>query len=220
MSDVRFKPVADHALLVEFASEISDEVNRTVIALDHAIAKTQIEGMQEVIPALVNLLAVFDPLQTDHAQVEAAIQKLLPISPARDEEAMHHTVDVCYDEGFSPDLAAVAKACNMSEEAVIAAHGAALYRVGMYGFAPGYAYLAGVPKVIQVPRKTAPVRNIPAGSVMIAGPQCLATTIVMPTGWSIIGHTPAKIMTGNPDRPFLFEVGDTVSFNRIRREAL
>ncbi|SFR42872.1 5-oxoprolinase subunit B family protein [Litoreibacter janthinus] len=217
---VNFKPVADHAVLVEFATEISDEVNRTVIALDHAITKAQIKGLQEVVPALVNLLAVFDPLETDHTEVETAIRALLPIAPARDDDAAHHTLDICYDEGFAPDLDAVARACDMSTEAVVNAHVSAQYRVGMYGFAPGYAYLAGVPAEIQVPRKAAPVRDIPAGSVMIAGPQCLATTLVMPTGWSIIGHTPAKIMTGDPNRPFLFDVGDTVSFRRIRKDAL
>ncbi|RLJ59176.1 KipI family sensor histidine kinase inhibitor [Litoreibacter meonggei] len=220
MSVPSFKAVADHALLVEYATEISDEVNRTVIALDHAIAEAQINGVQEVVPALVNLLALFDPTQTTHREVEAAIRALLPVVPADDAKADHHVLDICYDEGMSPDLEAVAKARGMSQEAIIKAHVSARYRVGMYGFAPGYAYLSGVPDAIQVPRKTTPVRDIPAGSVMIAGPQCLATTIIMPTGWSIIGHTPAKIMTGDPARPFLFDVGDTVSFNRIRREAL
>ncbi|EPX81152.1 5-oxoprolinase subunit B family protein [Litoreibacter arenae] len=218
MNAPTFKPVADCALLVEYGTEIDDEINRTVIALDHAIAAAEIAGVQEVVPALVNLLAVFDPLQTDHVQVEAAIRALLPVSPASDAEAAHHTLEVCYED--APDLAAVAKACDMSAEAVINAHCAATYRVGMYGFAPGYAYLAGVPRDIQVPRKSAPVRDIPAGSVMIAGPQCLVTTIKMPTGWSIIGQSSARIMTGDPNRPFLFEVGDTVSFKRIRREAL
>ncbi len=44
----------------------------------------------------------------------------------------------------------------MSEEAVIAAHLAGDYRVFMYGFAPGYAYLTGVPEAIHLPRKAGP----------------------------------------------------------------
>ena len=83
-----------------------------------------------------------------------------------------------------------------------------------------FAYLAGVPAAIQVPRKGAPVRGIPKGSVMIAGPQCLCTTVVMPTGWSIVGRTNAQIMRDDPDRPFLFDVGDTVRFTRVTRDAL
>ncbi|WP_298261335.1 allophanate hydrolase subunit 1 [uncultured Litoreibacter sp.] len=215
-----FKPVADHSLLVEVSTEISEEANHTVLALDKAIIEARIDGLQEVVPALVNLLVIFDPLTTDHAQVEARIRALLPIKSAGQSASRHHVLDVCYDSELAPDLAAVAKASGLSTEAVISAHCAAQYRVGMYGFAPGYAYLAGVPEAIQVPRKTAPVRDIPAGRVMIAGPQCLCTTLIMPTGWSIIGATSAKIITGDPEQPFLFKVGDSVSFNRIRRESL
>ena len=37
---------------------------------------------------------------------------------------------------------------------MIAAHLAGDYRVFMYGFVPGFAYLAGVPEAIRFPRKT------------------------------------------------------------------
>jgi inhibitor of KinA len=85
----------------------------------------------------------------------------------------------------------------------------------MYGFAPGYAYLTGVPDAIRRPRKAAPVRAVPAGSVIIAGGQCLVTTLTMPTGWWVIGRSPTRILTGEVQRPFLFDVGDRVRFRRI-----
>ena len=216
----RFRPVADHALLVELADELSDDVNRAVIALDSAIADAGIDGVGEVIPAMVNLMVTFDPLETDHAAVERAIGSLFPIGQSASANAARHVVDVCYGDEFGPDLSAVAKACGMSSDAVINAHVSADYRVCMYGFAPGYAYLSGVPEIIRVPRKSAPVRDIRAGSILIAGPQCLATTLIMPTGWSIIGYTPTRILRSDPVRPFLFDVGDTVTFRRIGRDAL
>ena len=98
---------------------------------------------------------------------------------------------------------------------MINAHVSASYRVSMYGFAPGFAYLSGVPDAIQVPRKSSAVRDIPAGSVLIAGPQCLTTTLIMPTGWSIIGRTDVQIITDNPEKPFLYDVGDYVTFQRV-----
>jgi inhibitor of KinA len=88
----------------------------------------------------------------------------------------------------------------------------------MYGFAPGYAYLAGVPLAIQRPRKPSPLRGIAAGSVLIAGPQCLVTTLTMPTGWWIIGRSPTAILTDDGERPFLFDIGDRVRFRRISRD--
>jgi inhibitor of KinA len=87
----------------------------------------------------------------------------------------------------------------------------------MYGFAPGYAYLAGVPEVLRMPRKPAAVRGIPAGSVLIAGQQCLVSTITMPTGWWVIGRSAARILTDDSARPFLFDVGDEVRFRRVTR---
>jgi inhibitor of KinA len=91
------------------------------------------------------------------------------------------------------------------------------YRVYMYGFAPGYAYLADVPGQIQLPRKSAAVRDVAAGSVLIAGPQCLVTTLTMPSGWWNIGRSSTQILTKDEDRPFLFDVGDRVQFRRIDR---
>jgi inhibitor of KinA len=61
------------------------------------------------------------------------------------------------------------------------------------------------------------VRGVAAGSVIIAGPQCLVTTLTMPTGWWIIGRSPTRILTSDPARPFLFDVGDKVRFRRISR---
>jgi inhibitor of KinA len=123
-------------------------------------------------------------------------------------------VDVCY-ETLSPDLAAVAEASGLSIDAVIRCHLQGDYRVRMYGFAPGYAYMSGVPAQIQVPRKASAVRDVPDGAVLIAGPQCLVTTLTMPTGWSIIGRSPTQILARDRAAPFLLNVGDTVRFKRI-----
>ena len=106
---------------------------------------------------------------------------------------------------------------GLSEEAVIAAHLAGDYRVYLYGFAPGYAYMAGVPEALRLDRKTAPVRGVAAGSVIVAGAQCLITTLTMPTGWWILGSTKVRVLTGDTSRPFLFDVGDRVRFRRLTR---
>ena len=215
MIEPRFIPVSDHAVLVEFGSTISDPTTRAVQSLDRAIAQKKPTGVIEVTPAFVNLLVVFDPLQTQHDRVIDALQPLLEYTENADTPITVHSVDVCYDQSFSPDLEAVASQSHLEAQQVVEAHLSARYKVGMYGFAPGYAYLSGTPTNIQVPRKAKPVRDVPAGSVMIAGPQCLVTTLTMPTGWSVIGRSPTIILTDDPDKPFLFEVGDEVEFRRI-----
>ena len=211
----QFKAIADHALLLTFADEISEAAHAAVIALDHAIATNPPEGMIETVPALVNLLVSFDPILTDHIAVETHIRACLTALNIQKVSGVQRVVQVCYEAPFAPDLEAVSTATGLSREAVINAHLAGDFHVLMYGFAPGYAYLSGVTPKIQVPRKLAPVRDVPAGSVIIAGPQCLVTTLMMPTGWSIIGRSPTPILTNDPDHPFLFDVGDRVTFKRI-----
>ena len=212
-----FKPVADHAVLVCFAETHDEAAHAQVIALDKVIAAKPPKGMVETVPALVNLLVRFDVTVTDHVSVEAHLRELLGLLKVEKNVGQVRHVHVCYDAPFAPDLEAVAEATGLSPDAVIAAHLAGQYDVLMYGFSPGYAYLSGIPDEIQIPRKPTPVRDVPAGSVIIAGPQCLVTTLTMPTGWSIIGRSPTPILTGDPARPFLFDVGDRVVFNRIDR---
>lgn len=210
-----YKAIADHALLVTFADEIGDTAHAQVLALDRALAAAPPAGMIEAVPALVNLLVSFDPVQTDHAHMQVAVQALLGDLDVQQSAGIRRTVQVCYEGPFAPDLDAVAQATGLSVDAVINAHLGGDYHVLMYGFSPGYAYMGGVAAPIQVPRKTAAVRDVPAGSVIIAGPQCLITTLKMPTGWSIIGRSPTRVLTGDPAHPFLFDVGDTVAFERI-----
>jgi len=215
-----FRPVAERAVLVEFAAVQDSAAHRAVLRLDHALAARPCAGFCEAVPAMVSLLVVFDPLVTDHRQVEAHLRGLLSASAGPRLRHALREVQVCYDADCAPDLAAVADRTGLSRDAVIAAHLAGRYEVAMYGFAPGYAYLSGVPGPLWLDRKQSPLRDVPAGSVIIAAAQCLITTLTMPTGWWIIGRSPTRVLTGDAGRPFLFDVGDRVRFRRISRATL
>lgn len=208
----QYRPVADHAVLVEFSSQISEAAHEAVLALDQALAANPFPGFREAIPAFVNLLVDFDPVVTDHAAVTAHLGALEGASLAV-AVPTRHEVAVRYD---GQDIEEVARRTGLSAEAVIAAHLSGDFKVFMYGFAPGYAYLGGLPELLRLDRKHAPLRDIPAGSVIIAGAQCLITTLTMPTGWWIIGHTETRVLTGQADRPFLFDVGDRVTFKQVQ----
>ena len=204
---MKVRQVAGHALLVEFGTEITAEAHDRVLALDRALAAHPPEGLIEAVPAFVNIALTFDPARTTAAKLERALS-LLPQSAGRATPATH-VVPMRYD---GRDLAEVARRTGLTEADVAETHAAAEFEVYLYGFAPGYAYLGGLPPALRLDRKPQPLRDVPAGSVIIAGSQCLITTLTMPTGWWIIGHSPARILTGDPDRPFLFEVGDRIRF--------
>ncbi|MDO5613698.1 MAG: allophanate hydrolase subunit 1 [Paracoccus sp. (in: a-proteobacteria)] len=213
----RLIAVADHALLIEWAEALDDAAHAQVLRLDRALQSDPAPGQQTVIPAYVSLLIQFDPLHSDHAAVQAHARRLMAQPGADSAQGRLREVQVCYDDDLAPDLPEVAARSGMTPQQVIDCHLSGDYRVYMYGFAPGYAYLGGVPQPLQLDRKPAPLRGVPAGSVIIAGLQCIVTTLTMPTGWWIIGRSPTLILDDAADRPFLFEVGDRVRFRRISR---
>jgi inhibitor of KinA len=210
--------MADQAVLVEF--DDLGGARDAVRQLDRALASMPCAGFREAVPALTTLAVLFDPLLTDHGAVEAHLRGLLAHPAGLPAPGVERVVEVCYAPAVAPDLAAVAAACGISPAAVIAAHLAGRYEVAMYGFAPGYAYLTGVPEGLHLDRKPAAVRGVAAGSVIIAGAQCLITTLTMPTGWWVIGRSPTAVLTGDPLRPFLFDVGDRVVFRRVGLDAM
>jgi inhibitor of KinA len=207
-------PVADHAVLVAFGQEITDATLARIHALDIALSRHRPLGMIEIVPALTHLLVAFDPLVTDHQAITAAVLANLDTLTTAAAGA-NHVIEVCYESEFALDLQTVAQRTGLGESAVIASHLSATYTVGMYGFAPGYAYLYGTPTAIELPRNPTPGPVIPAGSVIIAGQQCLIIPTAMSTGWFAIGRCPIPMLTDDPARPFLFDVGDTVTFRSI-----
>ena len=215
----RFRPIAAQAVLVEFGEAIDTAIHDEVLRLDGALAVSAMRGFLEAVPAYASLLVTFDPIQTDHREVTDALVRLIDTAPPVQRGEQGREIAVCYDRDLGPDLGAVADRTGLSDEQVVAAHLSGDYKVFMYGFAPGYAYLAGVPASIQLPRKDAAIRGVPAGSVVVAGPQCLVTALTMPTGWWIIGRSPTRVLSDDPGRPFLFDVGDAVAFRRIDRAA-
>jgi inhibitor of KinA len=212
IAPLAFRPVAEHGLLVDFADSLSETAHASVLALDRLLTAHPFPGFAEAVPAYVNLLVRFDPLVTDHRTVKAAITALLGMGGLKGNTGQKRVVEVVYD---GADLPEVARQTCLTQDEVIRAHQAGAYSVALYGFAPGYAYLSGVPKALQLPRKAAAVRGVRAGSVIIAAGQCIVTTLTMPTGWWVIGHSKTIILNPDAARPFLFDVGDSVTFRAV-----
>ena len=206
--------VADHAVLVSFSDDIDEATLARIHALDAALTRHPPQGLSEIVPAMTTLLVAFDPAVTDHAAITAAVHENLAVE-AESAAGVRHVIDVCYDDGNGANLSELAERTGLDVSAVVDAHLAGTYAVGMYGFAPGYAYLYGTPPAIQVPRNPTPGPIVPAGSVIVAGQQCLIIPVAMSTGWFAVGRTAAQMLTTDPARPFLFDVGDTVTFRRI-----
>ena len=214
----RLVPVADCGLLVEFGDHIDPAINAQVATFDRDLMARGFPGFTESVPSWSAVLVGFDPLITDHEQVRALAETIIATMKPGAAKRARHEVLACYDDDLAPDLAIMAQKTGRTPDEVIAAHLSGTYVVGMMGFAPGYAYLDGLPEPIRLPRKTAPVRGVPKGSIMLAGSQCIVSTVTMPSGWWVIGRSPTRILRPENHPPVLFDMGDEIIFKRIDRK--
>ena len=110
------------------------------------------------------------------------------------------------------DLNDVAELTGLSVQRVIEVHTTAEFTVAFCGFAPGFAYLSGLPAELHVPRLATPRTVVPAGSVAIAAEFSGVYPRSSPGGWRLIGHTDAELFDVRRDRPALLTPGDRVRF--------
>lgn len=215
LKNATLKPIADFGILVEFGYVIDDEIHERVLNFDHAISRANLLGIVEITPSYASVLVEYDMFATDYVTLRDQLLQFIEddTRPASTQQVWQ--IPVCYDGEYAPDLAELSAKVQLSEDEVISQHLSGDYKVYMYGFAPGYAYLGGVPAAIQAPRKDKPVMNVPAVSLMIAGPQCLITTMAMPSGWWVIGKAAKTPLQADPNKPFLFAVGDRIEFTRV-----
>jgi KipI family sensor histidine kinase inhibitor len=82
--------------------------------------------------------------------------------------------------------------------------------VAFCGFAPGFAYLSGLPEEWAVPRLAAPRPRVPAGSVGIAGSYVGIYPASSPGGWRLVGQTDQKLFDVREDPPAFLPPGTRV----------
>lgn len=182
----------------------------------HALRSASIQGLIDLTPGFGSVQIELDPLAADPDTIERAItsalDRLAHITPPTPRE---HTIPVCYDAAFAPDLAALAQRCAISIDEVIDRHTAHAYRVEVIGFSPGFGYLSGLHESLHTPRLDSPRPRIPRGSVGIAGEHTGVYPHATPGGWNLIGRTPLALFDPQRDPAALLAVGDTVRFEPI-----
>jgi KipI family sensor histidine kinase inhibitor len=116
---------------------------------------------------------------------------------------------VVYD---GADLSDIAERWGTDVDGVVARHAGITFVSAFCGFAPGFAYLAGLPEADAVPRLDTPRTRVPAGSVGLAGSWCGVYPSESPGGWRLLGHTAAALWDPSRSRPALLAPGTRVRF--------
>jgi len=125
---------------------------------------------------------------------------------------------VCFDEDFAPDLADLAQTKGLTREAVIGLLLGATFRVYMIAFMPGFPYMGGLPKALEMPRLKSPRKAVPARSLAVAGAMCAVYPWESPGGWRLLGRTPIPLFSARDEAPSLLASGDRVNWRAVGRE--
>jgi inhibitor of KinA len=210
----RFLPAGESALIVEFGATIDPEINDRVRSFDRAVTDAAIGGVIETVPTYRSLMIHFDPRQIGTRSLVTRLEQLRP-APTTPAAARHWLIPACYEPPHSEDLQEVATELGITPARAVELHASADYRVYMFGFAPGYIFLGGLPRELAISRRPKPRPPASQGSLLIAGGQALIANQPMPTGWYNLGATPAVLFDPARTPPVGLDVGDRVSFEPI-----
>ncbi len=211
----RYLHSGDTALVVEFGEHIDARVSGLVLALAQRVAGAAIAGVVELVPTFRSLMVHYDPLQLTQQALKARLGALLRGLEAAEQEGRHWRVPTCYDGSVGLDLAEVAQRTGMTVPQVIECHSAPTYHVYMVGFLPGFPYLGGLPKQLELPRRENPRLKVPQGSIAIAMAMTGVYTLESPGGWHILGRTPVPLWDIRRDPPAPIAAGDKIKFQPI-----
>jgi len=214
-----FRAASDQSLLVSFGQQITLENHRSVLKLLRLLQSKPIDEIRNLHPAYCSLLIKFDPLRLAHDELQTRLTPYLarlhrePLpKPQRIE------IPVCYGGRFGPDLNDMAARLDMTPAQAIELHSSPIYIVYFLGFAPGFAYLGGLPEALAFPRLETPRSKVPQGSVGIGGNQTAVYPFATPGGWRLIGRTPVAMFRRDQPRMNLLQIGDHVRFRPISKE--
>ncbi|WP_214367010.1 5-oxoprolinase subunit B family protein [Pseudonocardia sp. H11422] len=196
------RPYGAEAVLVELAD------HDRVLDQYEVLVRTRPAGVTDIVPAQATVLITFDPVVTTTADVIGWVGGTTP-APRRRAGGAVVEIEVVYD---GADLAEVGSATGLSPAEVVAVHTGTLYSVAFCGFAPGFAYLTGLPPRLHLPRRSSPRTRVPAGSVAIADAFSAVYPRPSPGGWHLLGRTDARLWDLAREVPGLLQPGDRVRF--------
>jgi len=153
-------------------------------------------GIEDVIVGFRSVTVVADPTVTEAAALGDSLASVTLTDGFRSIPDIVE-IPVSFD---GADLDDVAHLARMSASRVVELLMAADLCVAFVGFAPGFAYLVGLPsELASVPRRPTPRPSVPGGSVALAGGFAGIYPQTSPGGWHLVGRTDKRLF--DPERP-------------------
>lgn len=216
---VKYLCCGECALVMEFADEISKDINAKIRSVVDKIDKENLSYIIDVLPTYRSLLVQYDATKITYDELVNKLKSFENITTSSQNETVNLIkLPTVYGGEYGQDIEFVASHNNISVEDVIKIHSSTDYLVYMLGFIPGFTYLGGMSDKIATPRLSSPRAKIDAGSVGIAGTQTGTYPTDSPGGWQIIGRTPLNLFDAENDPPVFINSGDYIRYVPITAE--
>jgi inhibitor of KinA len=206
-------PLGDAGVIVRVGDSLGE-----VLEAARKLEAARLSEAAEIVPAFASVVIFLRapvPLQEIEDEIRDALRK--PLRKHASNRLRVIEVPVSYDPEFGLDLEIVGKHCGLSPNEIARFHSARQYEVRCVGFAPGFAYLGGLPRALATPRRSSPRTKVAAGSVAIGGSQTGIYPLASPGGWNIIGRTPLRLFDPARNPAAMLRTGDRVRFLAIDR---
>ncbi|QWX82667.1 5-oxoprolinase subunit PxpB [Cellulophaga sp. HaHaR_3_176] len=216
---VSIRPFGVHAVLIEWPEQVEEDILKDILFFISDLKRNHLKDNKwEFIPAYNSLTLV---LRGEIIEFDVFKTQLNEWYLTKEETFLEENylwrLPVCYDAQFGLDLVEVAEKLNTTIEEVIKTHTASVYTVYGIGFLPGFMYLGGLPKNLEVPRRETPRSKVAKGSVGLAGKQTGIYPQESPGGWNILGNCSVPIFDPKKENPCIVKVGDKVQFYAISK---
>lgn len=213
------RPYGVHAVLVEWPNDVDEDILEDILQFYQYLKSNCLKEVGwEMIPAYNSLTLVQNKAVVDFSTFETKLKKWYDEKlETFSEPKFLWRLPVCYDLDFGIDLKEVSERLQLSVSEIIKLHTEHTYRVFGIGFLPGFMYLGGLPKALEIPRKGTPRLKVEKGAVGLAGKQTGIYPQESPGGWNIIGNCSVSIFNAERDEPCLVSVGDKIQFYQISR---
>ncbi|MDV7139010.1 5-oxoprolinase subunit PxpB [Maribacter sp. TH_r10] len=216
---ISIRSFGEHAVLVEWPNEVDEAILEDIIQFKSYLKKNRLDQEEwEMVPAYNSLTLIDKNRIIDYQGFKKELKTWYKDrETVKKRDVFLWRLPVCYDSDFAIDIEDVAKKLGITVENVIALHTSSIFTVYGIGFLPGFMYLGGLPKELEVPRRSEPRQKVDKGSVGLAGKQTGIYPQESPGGWNIIGNCSVPIFDAEREEPCFVNVGDKIQFYPISR---
>ncbi len=213
---IRIEKFGDEYALINWPQKIDPEISEDLLQFDHLINQKFEDWFIESNTTYASLCIRYDPAKISFNDLEKTLKVTYQsFNSLAKRDSNLWEIPVCYHPEVAEDSIIFCKQKNIDLAQLIKWHSEVIYRVYFLGFLPGFLYLGGMDKRLELPRRSTPRQSVPKGAVGIAGNQTGIYPQVSPGGWNLIGRSPIELFDAENPSPCFIQPGDQVKFKPI-----